>query len=71
MMNNFVRREMAAAGHVAPSLQVELSGFNRLLALNSTATRKDRRTDVVGVALGYALLEHIVERSLAEPLETL
>jgi len=68
MMNNFVRREMAAVGTVAPSLQIELSGFNRLLAVDST--KKDRRTDVISVALGYKLLEHIVKRSLAEPIET-
>lgn len=70
MMNNFVRRELAAAGRVAPALQVELSAFNLVSPIDSTLKR-DRRTRVIAVALGYKLFEHIVERALNEPPETL
>lgn len=70
MMNNFVRRELAAAGRVAASLQVELSAFNYPSAIDSEL-KKDRRTKVIATALGYKLFEHIVQRALAEPPETL
>ncbi len=68
MMNNFVRREFETAGRAALSMQVELSGFNRLLAAD--VSRKDPRTDVISVALGYQLLQHIVESSLEQPRTT-
>lgn len=66
MMNNFVRRQFAVHGNPALSLQVELAGLNRLTPLDTSS--KSERTRVVGVALGYQLLKHIVERSVTDSL---
>ncbi len=58
MMVNYVRGLLRDLGRAAvPSLQMELAGLLRVTP--EDASKKDERTKVVGVALGFALLDYI------------
>ncbi len=59
---NFVRGELQERGLVMPALQIELTRFLRITPLDVEPVR-DRITRVIGIALGYKLLERIVELS--------
>lgn len=59
MTTNVARQELAMLGSSIPALQIELTKFLRLSALD-TETR-DKTSQIIGVALGYKLLERIVE----------
>ncbi len=59
---NFVREVSQERGLVIPALQIELTRFLRVTPLDVEPVR-DKVTRVIGVALGYKLLEGIVTLS--------
>ena len=67
MTTNFARQEAESIGRSIPTLQIELTKFLRLSAID-TETR-DRSSQIIGVALGYKLLEKIVDLTYTNVLE--
>lgn len=59
MTNNVARRYLAEINNPAPSLQVEMTNLLRFTPLD--VYPKDQKSRVIGVALGYKLMERIVE----------
>lgn len=64
MTTNVAREELVRVGNMVPALQVELTKFLRLSAIDKET--RDKTSEVIGVALGYKLLEKIVDLSYTD-----
>jgi hypothetical protein len=64
MTVNYARREHPGMGETRPALQIELTNLLRVTPVD--AAQKDKRSRIVGVALGYKLLEGIVGLAFAD-----
>jgi hypothetical protein len=65
---NVSRRALAAADRNIPAFQIELTNLLRLTPLDGV--QKDRTSRIIGVAMGYKLLEKVVTLGGLEPLES-
>jgi|GEM_PF-2558858 len=64
MTTNFSRDYLREIGRDVPSMQIELTDLLRVTPLERS--RKDKKSRVIGAALGYKLLEKVVKLSLLE-----
>ncbi len=64
MTTNVARQEIEQQGRSVPAIQVELTKFLRVSAIDSE--KRDRVSKVIGVALGYKLLESIIDLCYVE-----
>jgi hypothetical protein len=64
MTVNYSRNRLREIGRNIPSLQMELT--NLLLLTTSEGVRKDKKSRIIGVALGYKLLEKVVQLTFQE-----
>jgi hypothetical protein len=67
MTTNFSRNYLRQVGNNVSSMQIELTDLLRITPLE-TGT-KDKKSRIIGVALGYKLLEKVVKLSLLETAE--
>jgi hypothetical protein len=67
MTTNFSRDYLRQIGRNAPSIQIELT--NLLRVTPPETSKKDRKSRIIGAALGYKLLEKVVELTLVETEE--
>jgi hypothetical protein len=61
---NFSRQTLGALGRNVSSMQVELTNLLRVTPLDGS--KKDKTSRIIGVALGYRLIEKIVKITAAE-----
>lgn len=64
MTVNFSRDYLRSIGRNAPTLQAELTNLLRLTPPETS--RKDKKSEIIGVALGYKLMEKIVQLTFLE-----
>jgi len=64
MTTNYSREVLREMGRNIPSFQMELT--NMLLLTTSEGVRKDKKSRIIGVALGYKLLEKVVQLTFQE-----
>jgi len=67
MTTNFSRDYLQRIGSSAPAMQIELTDLLRLTPDNGS---KDRKSRIIGVALGYKLLEKVVRLTFLEAPES-
>lgn len=64
MTTNFSRHYLRQIGSEAPSMQVELTDLLRVTPLESSS--KDKKSRIIGAALGYKLVEKVVQLTFLE-----